>query len=46
VTPFAHVGLVPGQPFRAGPAVVMLAIGALTALAATAVFQRRDPLGG
>jgi ABC-2 type transport system permease protein len=46
VTPFAHVGLVPAQPFRAGAAVVMLAIGALTTLAAIAVFQRRDLLGG
>jgi ABC-2 type transport system permease protein len=45
LTPFAHVGLVPAQPFRAGAAVVMLAIGALAALAAIAVFRRRDVLG-
>jgi ABC-2 type transport system permease protein len=45
LTPFAHVGLVPAQPFRAGAAVVMLAIGALSALTAIAVFQRRDVIG-
>jgi ABC-2 type transport system permease protein len=45
LTPFQHVGLVPAQPFRAGAAVVMLAIGALSALAAIAVFRRRDILG-
>jgi ABC-2 type transport system permease protein len=41
LTPFAHVGLVPAQPFRA----VMIAIGAIAALAAVAVFQWRDLLG-
>ena len=30
-TPFAHVGLVPAQPFRAAAAVVMLAIAAVRA---------------
>jgi ABC-2 type transport system permease protein len=45
LTPFEHVGLVPAQPFRAGAAVAMLAIGAVSALAAIAVFQRRDILG-
>jgi ABC-2 type transport system permease protein len=45
LTPFAHVGLVPTQPFRAGAAGVMLAIGAGSALAAIAVFRRRDLLG-
>ena len=45
LTPFAHVGLVPTQPFRAGAAAVMLAIGAAAALAALAVFRRRDLLG-
>ena len=45
VTPFAHVGLVPAQPFRAGAAVIMLAIAAASALAAVWFFQRRDLTG-
>ena len=45
VTPFAHVGLVPAQPFRAGAAALMLAIGAAAALGAVRVFRRRDLLG-
>jgi len=44
-TPFAHVGLVPAQPFRAGAAVIMLAIAAISALAAVWLFQRRDLTG-
>jgi ABC-2 type transport system permease protein len=44
-TPFAHVGLVPAQSFRAGAAALMLAIGAAAALAAIGVFRRRDLLG-
>jgi len=44
-TPFAHVGLVPAQSFRAGAAALMLAIGAASALAAFRVFRRRDLLG-
>jgi ABC-2 type transport system permease protein len=42
LTPFAHVGLVPAQPFRTGAAIVMLAIAAAASLAAVAVFERRD----
>jgi hypothetical protein len=45
LTPFAHVGLVPTQSFRVGAAVAMLAIGALSALAAIGIFRRRDLLG-
>jgi ABC-2 type transport system permease protein len=45
LTPFAHVGLVPTQPFRLGAAAAMLAIGALSAVAAIGVFGRRDLLG-
>jgi ABC-2 type transport system permease protein len=45
VTPFAHVGLVPTQSFRVVAAIVMVAIGALCALVALAVFRRRDLLG-
>jgi ABC-2 type transport system permease protein len=44
-TPFAHVGLVPTQSFRAGASVVMLAIGVAAAVAAIAAFERRDLLG-
>jgi ABC-2 type transport system permease protein len=45
VTPFAHVGLVPAQPFRATAAVVMLALAALASLAALWAFRRRDLVG-
>ena len=45
LTPFAHVGLVPAQPFRACAAVIMLAIAVSSALAATWIFQRRDLTG-
>ncbi len=42
VTPFAHVGLVPTQPFRTGAAAIMLAIGLTAALAGLWAFHRRD----
>jgi ABC-2 type transport system permease protein len=45
LTPFEHVGLVPAQPFRAGAAAIMVGIGLLAALAALAVFRRRDLVG-
>jgi ABC-2 type transport system permease protein len=45
LTPFAHVGLVPAQPFRAVAAVTMLAIALASAIAATWAFQRRDLTG-
>ncbi|HWX88569.1 MAG TPA: hypothetical protein VNX67_10380 [Solirubrobacteraceae bacterium] len=45
LTPFAHVGLVPAQPLRAGAAVVMLAAAVSCSLAATWVFRRRDLTG-
>ncbi len=44
-TPFAHVGLVPAQPFRPGAAVVMIGIGAAATLIAVAAFERRDLTG-
>ncbi len=44
-TPFAHVGLVPAQPFRFDAALLMLAVAVCSALAATWVFQRRDLIG-
>jgi ABC-2 type transport system permease protein len=42
ITPFAHVGLVPAQPFDTAGAVVMLAVGLAGAVAALWVFERRD----
>jgi ABC-2 type transport system permease protein len=45
LTPFAHVGLVPAQPFRAGSAAIMLAIGLVALLGALSLFRRRDLLG-
>ena len=44
LTPFGHVGLVPAEPFRAGAAVTMLAIGVASALGALGLFRRRDLL--
>lgn len=46
VTPFAHVGLVPAAPFRAGAAAAMTAIGLLAGVGALAAFRRRDLLQG
>jgi ABC-2 type transport system permease protein len=45
LTPFAHIGLVPAQPFQATGAVAMLAIAAAAGLAATWAFSRRDLAG-
>jgi ABC-2 type transport system permease protein len=45
LTPFAHVALVPAEPFRTGAAVVMAAIGLVASAAAIGVFERRDLLG-
>jgi putative exporter of polyketide antibiotics len=42
LTPFAHVALVPTQPFRVGAAAIMAAIGPAAALTALGVFRRRD----
>src|SRR5262249_7191200 len=42
LTPFAHVALVPAHPFRAGAAVVMVAVGLVAATTAIGVFERRD----
>jgi ABC-2 type transport system permease protein len=42
VSPFHDVGLVPGEPFKAGAAAIMLAIAAAVILAAVASFRRRD----
>jgi ABC-2 type transport system permease protein len=45
LTPFAHVGLIPAQSFRAGAAAIMVAAGLLAGVAALALFRRRDLLG-
>jgi putative exporter of polyketide antibiotics len=45
LTPFAHVGAVPAQPFRVTVAAIMLAIGAAAAGAALLAFERRDLTG-
>jgi len=45
LTPFAHVGLVPTQPFRAGSAAVMVALALAAGLAALWVFRQRDLTG-
>lgn len=45
VTPFAHVGLVPTEPFRGGAAAVMLAIAAAAGATALWAFSRRDTVG-
>ncbi len=42
LTPFAHVGFVPSQAFRAGDAAAMLAIGLAAGAAALWAFARRD----
>jgi ABC-2 type transport system permease protein len=44
-TPFAHIGFVPAQAFRAGPALVMVGVGVVLGLAAVWAFERRDLLG-
>jgi len=44
LTPFAHIGLVPTQAFRAGAAAIFVGIGLLAALAALGLFRRRDLL--
>jgi polyether ionophore transport system permease protein len=45
VTPFAHVGLVPTEPFRAGAAAVMLAVETIACLLGLELFRRRDLIG-
>jgi ABC-2 type transport system permease protein len=42
LSPFHDVGLVPGEPFEAGAAAIMLAIAACAGIAAVLVFERRD----
>ena len=44
LSPFHHIGLVPAQPFKAGAAMVMLALALVIGLLAVGVFKRRDLL--
>jgi ABC-2 type transport system permease protein len=45
LSPFHHVGLVPAQPFKAAPAVLMLAIAAAAMALALLRFRARDLAG-
>jgi ABC-2 type transport system permease protein len=45
ITPFAQIGLVPTQPFRATAAGVLLALGVIAGIGALLVFRRRDLTG-
>jgi ABC-2 type transport system permease protein len=45
ITPFAHIGLVPAEPFRTVAALVMVATGAAAAGAGLELFRRRDLVG-
>lgn len=42
LTPFAHIGLVPAEPFHAVAAIVMSGIGLLAGLTAVAALRHRD----
>jgi ABC-2 type transport system permease protein len=42
LSPFHDVGLVPGEPFEATAAAIMLVIAACATLAAVQIFRRRD----
>ena len=42
LSPFHDVGLVPGEPFKAIAAVIMVTIGVLAAIVAVARFRQRD----
>jgi ABC-2 type transport system permease protein len=46
LTPFQHIGFVPAQAIRLGPAGVMLAIALGACGLALTLFQRRDLVGG
>jgi ABC-2 type transport system permease protein len=42
LSPFHEIGLVPAQPFRAGAAAIMVAVGLAAASASLSLFARRD----
>jgi ABC-type multidrug transport system ATPase subunit len=45
LSPFHHVGLVPAQPFQAGAAAVMVALGLAVTAVALGLTRRRDLAG-
>jgi MYXO-CTERM domain-containing protein len=45
VSPFHDVGLVPGEPFEAGAAAIMVGAAALLSVGALWAFRRRDLIG-
>jgi polyether ionophore transport system permease protein len=45
LSPFHQVALVPAESFKAGAAIVMVAIGALAMLSSVRLFERRDLTG-
>jgi ABC-2 type transport system permease protein len=45
LSPFHHVALVPAEDFRAAAAIIMLGLGAIAAIAAVRLFERRDLVG-
>jgi len=45
LSPFHQVALVPAQPFKAGAAIVMVAIAVAAMLASVRLFERRDLTG-
>jgi ABC-2 type transport system permease protein len=46
LTPFAHVALVPAQPFRTASAAILIAIGVIAAALAVIRFDARDLIAG
>jgi ABC-2 type transport system permease protein len=46
LSPFHHVALVPAESLDALGAVVMAVIGVVAGVAAVALFERRDLIGG
>ena len=45
ITPFAHVGLVPNEPFRVIAALIMVATAVVAGGVALELFRRRDLVG-
>ncbi len=45
LTPFAHIGLLPAEPFDAAAAAALAAVGMLACVVAVYVFGRRDLVG-
>ncbi len=42
LTPYAHLGLAPAQPFRPVPALILVLIGVVSASAGVVAFRQRD----